>query len=78
MTDTTTVRIALEGARELELEVEDGDAIAKALEEGLADGGIVWVADSKGNRHGINIDKLAFVEVQGEEHSSGVGFAAQP
>ena len=75
MTDTVKVRIGLEGARELELDVEDGEEVAANLEAALSSGGIVWVVDAKGDRHGINADKLAFVEVQGEDRGSGIGFA---
>jgi hypothetical protein len=74
MSDTVKVRIGLEGARELEIDVEDGEAVAATLEAGLAAGGIVWVVDAGGDRHGIAVDKLAFVEVQGDDSSSGVGF----
>jgi hypothetical protein len=75
MSDTVKVRIGLEGARELEIDVEDGDTVAATLEAGLAAGGIVWVVDANGDRHGIAVDKLAFVVVEGDESSGGVGFA---
>jgi hypothetical protein len=75
MSDTVKVRIGLEGARELEVDVEDGESVASTLEAGLAVGGIVWIVDAKGDRHGINVDKLAFVELQGEDAGGEVGFA---
>lgn len=74
MSDTVKVRIGLEGVRELEIDVEDGDEVAALLENSLSSGGIVWVVDAQGDRHGINADKLAFVEIQGEDHAGGVGF----
>ncbi len=75
MADTTRVRIAVESSRELEFEVDDADALAKSLEKGLAAGDhMVWITDSKGDRHGIRVANLAFVEIDGEEESSGVGF----
>lgn len=75
MADATKVRIAVEAARELEFEVKDAEAFAQAIESGLADGeDIVWITDAKGNRHGIRVAGLAFVEIEGEDRSSGVGF----
>ena len=75
MSDTVKVRIGLEGARELELVVADGDAVAKALEKAIGKGGLVWVEDAKGDRHGIAVERLAFVEVEGEDKGAGVGFS---
>ncbi len=75
MSDTVKVRIGVEGARELEIDVEDGDAVSATLEAGLAAGGIVWIVDADGDRHGIAVDKLAFVVVQGDDNKGGVGFA---
>jgi len=75
MIDTVKVRIGLEGARELEIDVEDGEATAATLEAGLASGGIVWVVDAKGDRHGVAVDKLAFVVVQADQTGGGVGFS---
>jgi hypothetical protein len=74
MSDTVKVRIGVEGARELEIDVDDGDEVATLLENALSSGGLVWVVDAKGDRHGVNADKLAFVEIQGEDHAGGVGF----
>lgn len=75
MADPTKVRIAIESSRELEFEVDDPDALIAALETGLADGtDIVWITDSKANRHGIRVANLAFVEIDDEGDRSGVGF----
>ena len=76
MADTVKVRIGLQSVRELELEVEDGTAIADELESAVSNGSsLVWVIDAKGNRHGIAVSKLAFVEVESDEYRPGVGFA---
>ncbi len=73
----TKVRIGVQSARELELEVEDGEEVARQLETALGSGeALSWVVDSKGDRHGIAIDKLAFVQIEGEAARKGVGFAA--
>ncbi len=75
MADATKVRIAVEASRELEFEVDDADAFAKAIEKGLSKGeDLVWITDSKGDRHGIRVANLAFVEIEGEDRGSGVGF----
>ena len=77
MSDTTRIRIAQQMARELEFEVDDADAAIESIEAAMAaDGDLVWIVDSKGNRHGIAVDKLAFVEVEADDKPSGVGFSA--
>ena len=67
------MRIGVEGARELEVEVDDLGAAVKALEKGLNDGSIVWLTDSKGDRHGVVGGRLAFVQVE-ESSDRSVGF----
>ena len=75
MSDTTKIRIALQMARELEFEVEDANAVVAEIEKAMADDGdLVWVVDAKGTRHGVSVDKIAFVEVEGEAKHGGVGF----
>lgn len=75
MADGVKVRIATQSARELELEVEDGDAVAKMVEAALAGNDhIVWITDTKGHRHGVLIEKVAFVEVESAEERPEVGF----
>ena len=78
MADPTKVRIAMQSVRELELEVDDGETVASELEAAVGNGeGMVWVVDSKGSRHGIAVDKLAFVVVDSPEERPGVGFSAK-
>jgi len=68
------MRIGVEGARELEIEVDDLDAATEALEAGLNDGSMVWLTDSKGDRHGIVGGRLAFVEIEvSSDRSIGFG-----
>jgi hypothetical protein len=77
MADTTKVRIGLQGARELELQVDDADAAKEAIEKGIGDDSpVVWLTDSRGYSFGLITDKLAFVEIEGETPGIGVGFAA--
>ena len=73
MSDTTRIRIAQQMARELEFDVDVIARIEKAL---TGKSSILWVVDSKGNRHGIAVDKLAFIEVEGADNPSGVGFGS--
>ncbi len=73
MSDGGKMRIGVEGARELEIEVDDFDTVVKSLEKGLADGSMVWITDSKGDRHGIVSGRLAFIEVETSDDKS-VGF----
>ena len=74
LADTVTVRIGLQSVRELEIEVEDADAVIKAITAAMSsDDPVAWITDSKGTRHGIAVDKLGFVGVEGDE-SKTVGF----
>ncbi len=74
MSNAGKLRIGVEGARELEIEVDDVKAAVSELEKGLGDDSIVWITDSKGDRHGIVSRRLAFVEVE-ESSDRSVGFA---
>ena len=73
MSNGGKMRIGVEGARELELEVDDFDVAVASLEQGLADGSIVWITDSEGDRHGVVGGRLAFVEIESSNDRS-VGF----
>ena len=75
MSNGGKMRIGVEGARELELEVDDFDVAVGSLEDALADGSIVWITDSKGDRHGVVGGRLAFVEIESSnDRSVGFGF----
>ena len=67
------MRIGIEGARELEIEIDDLETAAQDLETGLTDRAIVWITDTKGDRHGIVSGRLAFVEIE-EARDRSVGF----
>ena len=73
MSNGGKMRIGIEGARELEIEVDDLEKAAQDLETGLTENPIVWITDSKGDRHGIVSARLAFVEVE-EASDRSVGF----
>lgn len=74
MSDTVKVRIGLQSARELELDVVDGNAVVGQLDG--ATEWIVWIEDAKGRRHGVVVDKIAFVEVDQRPPGPGVGFGS--
>ncbi len=73
MSNGGKMRIGIEGAREIEIEVDDLDAAAAELEGSVGSGSMVWITDSKGDRHGIVSNRLAFVEVEVTSDRS-VGF----
>ena len=78
MAEPTKVRIAVEAARELEFEVEDADAMVAALEAAIAAGDeMAWIVDHEGDRHGIRVGRLAFIEIEGGDHQTGVGFGRE-
>ena len=77
MTNTTKLRIAVQSARELELEVENGEDLAEELAAAMEVGeGIVWLTDIDGTRHGVAIAKVAFVEIEGAMQRPGIGFSS--
>ena len=73
--DTVKVRIGLEGVRELEFDVDDGEKLIKDIDAAIAKGGgLLWVKDARGDRHGLAVAKIAFVQVEGEKAAGVVGF----
>ena len=75
MADTTKVRIGLEGARELEFDVDDADEIRNAVAAAIESSEpVLWVRDAKGTEYGLITAKIAFLEIEGTDTSSGVGF----
>ena len=66
-------------AKELEIELPDdadGDAIKAAIADALkGDDEVLWLTDKRGRQVGIPADKIAYVEIGGEE-SRTIGFGA--
>ena len=64
-------------ARELDFEVEDAEellgAFRRAVEEGEK---ILWVTDEEGRRHGLVVDKIAYLDVEADK-STKVGFGKE-
>ncbi len=75
MSNGGKMRIGVEGAREIEIDVDDFDTAVAGLEAGLVDGSMIWITDSKGDRHGIVGGRLAFVEIESSTDRS-IGFGS--
>ena len=78
MTDRThRIKFGLtDVARELDLEVEDGEAVVSAFESALdSDTKLLWVTAKSGRRHGLVVDKIVYVDVEPpKEDRPGIGF----
>lgn len=74
MDNAGKLRIGMDGARELEIEVDDVDIAVADLEEGLqAASALIWLTDTQAGRHGLVSARIAFVEVERKSDRS-VGF----
>ncbi|MDJ0925828.1 MAG: DUF3107 family protein [Acidimicrobiia bacterium] len=73
MSSAGKMRIGIEGARELEIDVDDLETAATDLEKAVGTDTVVWIADTKGDRHGIVGTRVAFIEVE-EASDRSVGF----
>ncbi len=74
MSESVTVRIGVTSARELEIVVDDGEAIASAFEKSVkGKDHIFWVTDTRGHRFGVQLDAIAFLEID-KPSDRGVGF----
>jgi hypothetical protein len=72
---STKVKIGItHSAREIEVEVDDSEAFIRDF-EAMVKGGqkLWWVTDQQGNRHGLVVERIAFVEV-GPERDRTIGF----
>lgn len=72
---STKVKIGItHSAREIEVEVEDSEVFMREFEAMVAgDRKLWWVTDQQGNRHGLVVDRIAYVEV-GPERDRTIGF----
>ena len=73
------VRIGVTHApKELSLEMEGTtEDVTSQIDQAMgSDGSFLWLTDRYGRRVGVPLDKLAYVEVEGEDHSKHVGFGA--
>lgn len=75
MSRKNIVRVGVKSARELELEVEDSDAVSAAFEKALKrKDSVLWITDVHSHRFGIAIDSIAFIEIE-QPLDREVGFA---
>lgn len=71
------VRIGvIDTPKELKLEMEGtAEEVEKALQEQLSsNGSFIWLTDVRGQRVGVPVDKLAYVEIESEDANKQVGF----
>lgn len=76
ISETIKVRFGISSTREVEIEVEPGHDIATEFEAALGEESpLLWIRDISGHRHGIVIEKVAFVEIESARRRD-VGFVA--
>ena len=69
------MRIGIRQAKELELDVEDSQAVVDAYEKAVADGDHkIWITENSGHRHGVVTELVAYIDVEPEELKQ-VGFS---
>ena len=77
ITETVKVRFGMSSTRELEIEVEPGHDIATEFESATGKGtAVLWIRDTRGHRHGIIVEKVAFIEIESARRRD-VGFASE-
>lgn len=72
---STRVKIGMTNApREIDIEVSDADAFKTEFEAAVSGGQkLWWVTDQQGNRHGLLVERIAYVEVE-PERDRMIGF----
>ncbi|MFH1105466.1 MAG: DUF3107 family protein [Actinomycetota bacterium] len=71
----TRVKIGLTFApREVDIDVDDGEAFIRDFEAAVIAGGVWWVTDREGHRHGLVVDKIAYVDIELGERDRTIGF----
>jgi hypothetical protein len=62
--------------KEVRVEVDgDGTQQAQAIEQALAGKeAVLWLSDKHGNRSGVPVDKIAYVEIESDHGTRKVGF----
>ena len=72
------VRIGvIQTAREIEVELDDGEAdrVRKLVEEAVgSESGVLWLTDRRGRTIGVPSPRIAYVEISGAQDRR-VGFA---
>jgi hypothetical protein len=62
--------------KEVRVEIAgDGSEQVRAVEQALAGKeSVLWLADKQGNRSGVPVDKIAYVEIDSDHGTRKVGF----
>ncbi|MBN2113730.1 MAG: DUF3107 domain-containing protein [Acidimicrobiia bacterium] len=61
-------------ARELDLDVADAEDVINSFQRAVEEGDkLLWIVDEDGHRHGLVVDKIAYVDVEAEK-ATHVGF----
>jgi hypothetical protein len=73
------VRIGvIQTPREIEVELADDtdpDALKKAIEDAVAGGqGLLWLIDKKGRQVGVQVEKLAYIDIGSSGDKGRIGF----
>jgi len=64
-------------ARELDLEVADAEEVIRSFRQAVEDGEkILWLVDEEGRRHGLVVDKIAYLDVEADK-SPRIGFGKE-
>ena len=76
MSTKHTVRIGVKSARELELEVDDPQAVSAAFEKALkGKDTVLWITDTREPRFGVATESNACSEIERPD-DRGVGFGS--
>jgi len=72
------VRIGMAmAARELDLEVADVEEVVRSFQRAMDQGDrLLWLVDEEGRRHGLVVDKIAYIDVEAEK-ATRVGFGKE-
>ena len=69
------MRIGIKQAKELDLDVEDSQAVIDAYDKAVEDGDrMLWITAKDGHRHGVVTELIAYLEVEPDELKQ-VGFS---
>ena len=64
-------------ARELDLDVADAEELMRSFRQAVEQSEkLLWVVDEDGHRHGLVVDKIAYVDVEADR-STKVGFGKE-
>jgi hypothetical protein len=63
--------------RELDFEVADAEEVVSSFQRAMEAGEqVLWITDEEGRRHGLVVDKIAYLDVE-SERSTRIGFGME-